>query len=89
LAAKKSVVVKKKAAETRPAAKSPVGKRAVKLVAKTPKKKALPARSAAEVAKSVIERLQAPPPALPPEPKVPPVGPREPAASAPPESNES
>ena len=31
-------------------------------------------RSAAEVAKSVIERLQSPPPVLPPEPNLPPAG---------------
>ncbi len=74
-------VARKKAA----AARLPMKPVDAARVVKAPKKKSkgLPARSAAEVARSVIERLQAPPPTLPPEPNVPVVDRDELAAPAP------
>jgi hypothetical protein len=62
---KKTKTSKKTAAAKRPAkAKRRRGVKAAKPAADT-------MRSAAEVAKSVIERLQSPPPVLPPDPVIP------------------
>jgi hypothetical protein len=64
----KSASKAKVAAKTNVAAKKAGAPQAVK--PRVPKKKPETMRSAADVAKSVIERLHAPPPALPPEPKI-------------------
>jgi hypothetical protein len=61
-----------KAAVTGIASNRTLKKTVAPRVSKTRTPKAPPMRSAAEIAKTVIERLHAPPPTLPPTPAIPP-----------------